>query len=590
MYILQVISEEEGMKIPKIEYEVYYPLYSIKNLTKLDLSLCQGSKIEISIAVKIAVKIDDDLDKYNASSDYYNDICSKTTSESGTDISLKDRKNEFVDNNMTLCEENCDLTGYNHEKAKAKCSCDIKVSMPENYDIKFDKKDYLKSFIDVKNFANLNILKCYKIVFQIKSLIKNYGFFILSFILLLYFITLFIFIFKSYKRLKKDVIKIINYKNLENEKKEEIKKEVKEERIIKKSDKKEKEKERRKSHVKNSRNETKDESGMIDLKDKKNKSINKKENNEKERRKSHAKNSKNETKDESGMIDLKDKKNKSKNKKENKEKNYSHQVTKNYEDKSINMMNKKNTLGLININNKYTKELIEQKDFEMNSLEYEEALKLDHRNFFQYYISLLKNNHPLFFSFSPYKDYNSRIIKIFLFFLSFSLDFTINAVFFNDDTMHKIYVDKGKFNFLYQIPQILYSTLISRFIDSLIKNLALSQDSIVELKQEKEKIKLDKKYRKKLLRTLKIKFMFFFIISFIILIFFWYYITCFCGIYVNTQMHLIKDSLLSLITSLFLPFAINIIPGIFRISSLRVKKPTRRFLYKLSSFVENYLI
>ena len=35
-YILQIISEEEGMKIPKLEYEVYYPLYNniIKDIIK----------------------------------------------------------------------------------------------------------------------------------------------------------------------------------------------------------------------------------------------------------------------------------------------------------------------------------------------------------------------------------------------------------------------------------------------------------------------------------------------------------------------------------------------------------------------------
>ena len=44
-------------------------------------------------------------------------------------------------------------------------------------------------------------------------------------------------------------------------------------------------------------------------------------------------------------------------------------------------------------------------------------------------------------------DYNSQIIKIFLFFFFFSIDFVINALFFNDDTMHKIYEDEGKFNF-----------------------------------------------------------------------------------------------------------------------------------------------
>ena len=186
-------------------------------------------------------------------------------------------------------------------------------------------------------------------------------------------------------------------------------------------------------------------------------------------------------------------------------------------------------------------------------MEYEEAIKLDHRNYFDFYISLIKNNHPIMFSFSPFNDYNSRIIKIFLFFFSFSLDFTINAFFFSDDNMHKIYEDKGKFNFLYQIPQIMYSTLISKFIDGFIRKLALSQDNIVELKQEKEKGKLDKNYiRTK--RALKKKFISFFLISFVILLFFCYYLTCFCGIYVNTQMHLIKDSCFSLCTGIIISF------------------------------------
>ena len=54
-------------------------------------------------------------------------------------------------------------------------------------------------------------------------------------------------------------------------------------------------------------------------------------------------------------------------------------------------------------------------------------------------------------------------------------------------------------------------------------------------------------------------------------------------------MHLIKDSGFSLFTGLLIPFAMYLIPGIFRISSLRVEKPTRGFLYKFSAFIENYL-
>ena len=175
----------------------------------------------------------------------------------------------------------------------------------------------------------------------------------------------------------------------------------------------------------------------------------------------------------------------------------------------------------------YIKEILEIKDFEINSLAHDEAFKLDKRNFFQYYTSVLKYNHPLSFSFGSYNDYNSRIIKIFLFFFSFGSDLTINALFFNDDTMHKIYQDRGKFDFLFQLPQILYSTLISRFIDTLIKTLALSQDIIIELKQEKRKKYIKKKYAK-ILKVFRTKIIFFFICSFIILSSFWYYITCFC--------------------------------------------------------------
>ena len=254
---------------------------------------------------------------------------------------------------------------------------------------------------------------------------------------------------------------------------------------------------------------------------------------------------------------------------------------------NIYSINEKNNLK----NNNKTIKLMnnEKKDFEINSLEYGEALKLDERNYFQYYIYLIKYNHPIMFSFGSYNDYNSRIIKIFLFFFSLSSDLTINALFFNDNTMHKVYRDKGKYNLLFQIPQILYSTLISRVIDTLIKYFALFQDSIVELKQEKGKNNIKKKYAR-ILNIIKIKIILFFVLAFIILLFFWYYIACFCGIYVNTQIHLIKDSVISLIVSLIFPFIINLIPGIFRISALKIEKSSGKYLYKFSFFLENYLL
>jgi len=69
--------------------------------------------------------------------------------------------------------------------------------------------DFFKSFIDIKNIFNINILKCYKAVFKIIELKKNYGFFIVSFVLLFYFASLIIFLFISYANYKKEIKNII---------------------------------------------------------------------------------------------------------------------------------------------------------------------------------------------------------------------------------------------------------------------------------------------------------------------------------------------------------------------------------------------
>ena len=118
---------------------------------------------------------------------------------------------------------------------------------------------------------------------------------------------------------------------------------------------------------------------------------------------------------------------------------------------------------------KKSKEIMEYNDEEINNLKYELALKYDKRIYIQYYISLLKTKHIFIFSFFYNKDYNLRIIKIDLFFINFAFSYAVNALFFNDNTMHKIFEDEGSFNFIYQLPQIVYSSLISTVLNILLK-------------------------------------------------------------------------------------------------------------------------
>ena len=90
-----------------------------------------------------------------------------------------------------------------------------------------------------------------------------------------------------------------------------------------------------------------------------------------------------------------------------------------------------------------------------------------------------------------------------------------------------------------------------------------------------------------LFKILKIKFALFFVITFIILIVYWFYITCFCAIYKNTQIYLIKDTVSSFIMSLVTPFAMFFIPGIFRRFALNAEKMNRNIIYKISQLLQN---
>ena len=84
---------------------------------------------------------------------------------------------------------------------------------------------------------------------------------------------------------------------------------------------------------------------------------------------------------------------------------------------------------------------------------------------------------------------------------------------------------------------------------------------------------------KKIRKQLQCKCIIFFSLCLIFMILFWYYIACFCAVYVNTQIILIKDTLSSLGLSMLYPFGLNLLPGFFRIPALRAKRRNKYYFY-----------
>ena len=598
LLIFKIDVYEEGLLVPIIEYEVY----RFKTKNKLDLSVCNNIKIDILVPVSIEEK---DNYKYNLSSEYYNDICYTYTTENGTDMTIKDRKNEFNNNNMSLCESKCEYDGYDSDIKKAKCKCEVKVKIPLMSEIVINKDKLLDKFTDIKSSLNLKILKCYKLLFSLEGIKTNIGNYIILIIIIITICSFFIFYFKEFNVICDLIKKIVplKQKDINIEYNSNLKTQISGNNHKNKKSKRNKKSQKTiKINKINIINNNKDNKIQNDNRKKEKKKLNKEKQNIKEInkesfnqnpiiKKNNNNNISNENKNNPPPKDkymAHSQKNKIDNIKTNEEESKILALPKLKLNKNKNKNQYLNNSSLNNNDLKINKHTIisnisKLNDFEINSLEYIQALKLDKRNYIQYYFSLLRVKHILILTFYTYNDYNSRVVKIVLFLFSFSLYFIVNALFFSDSTMHKIYEDQGAYNFIYQIPQILYSSLICSVINTLFISLSLSEKIILSLKRETKNIK---EKIPQVIKCLKLKFLIFFPLVISLLLLFWYYISCFCAVYKNTQIHLIKDTLISFGLSLIYPIGLCLIPGIFRIPALKASNGNKECLYKFSKIIQ----
>ena len=173
------------------------------------------------------------------------------------------------------------------------------------------------------------------------------------------------------------------------------------------------------------------------------------------------------------------------------------------------------------------------------------------------------------------------MIKIYLFFFIFSIHYVVSAMFYSDETMHKIYVEEGAFDFTYQLPKMIYSLIISSILKIVLNKFGLYETNIIIIKHIEKNVEK----RKKEFNKIKCKILSFFIITFLLLILFWIYLGCFCAVYKNTQIHLLLEVSSSFGLSFIAPFFIYLIPGIFRIPSLK-KRGESPYLYKISQLLQ----
>ena len=531
-----------------IEKDIQYEIIDPNTYTKLDLSTCKDNNANINVYIPIKLNEKEsqlynevnkqEYDILDLNSKFYSDICTPFTSDRNTDILLVDRINYYYSRiiNETTCPNNCELLFFISNNNILKCKCEINNESINTAKINNQYKNpfHLFKFLDDYKYTSYKTMKCYKLVFNSEIFGKNTG----GILLLLFFIAYLAFMglyfykqnnLKDYLDMFDIQSKNKNKRQLGNLKKVEINNANPPKKNENSNSEKEKEKE-----------------NDIEVVKYKNKN------------------------DNFEIHSIKSGKSEHKNLKAN------------VETENIFNINSKNELE----NNKNNKILTTHKldNYELNKLEFMDALLLDKRDYLTTYLSFMKREQLIWFTFISRDDYNIFYVKISRFLLLLSTEMIMNALFFADKTILKLYIEHGTYNFGQSLPGIIYSILITHALEILLCYLTMTDIHIYEIKSMKKSEQTTDRINN-ILKIIRIKLIIFFSFGILLFLFYWYFISAFCAVYQKTQGFLILNSFFSFLFELIDPFIFYALFTLLRKISFKYQnKNGMVWLYKISKF------
>ena len=597
------ISEDEELIIGIIKneykyesFEVYHPkngdpLYInqiCKNETysvnkNLEEELSSNSQIDFENLKDMA---NQDINIIDLSCPFYSDICFHYTSKFNKDVPLKDRVLIYYPN-ISLCDGECELESIYLKNWTVKCNCpfDEEEKEKSKNSIK-DNALYQSQFGEIEeliSLANINVMKCYKDIFEYKFFIKSSGNFIVLSIIILHIVMTIIYCRKSFFYINKYIFTItskyliyLKLKTNLNEKPHKFNCEtIKYSKELSDLDKGKLEgkvikKNKRKSRLAIQNPEIfKPKKDITD-----NDSIKNESNNIK--------------------IKIDDITTSNNNYINSSSKIRTNEKSKSYMSKAKSSMdltkynlNKKNNLENLEILPKNQENInIDIEDYlktDPNDMDYDEALRRDNRKFFVYYWEKIQTEQILINTFYYHEPLKPRPIKLMLLALQIDLYFFINGLFYNEEYVKKIFdLEKDTLykKFLRFTDNLFYAFIVGVIINYIIECFFIEEKKIrVTLKREKNNILFLKYEIIQIIKDIQGRYFTFIIICFIISLFTWYHLYCFNNIYPHMQSEWLVFSVLIILCIQVLSLLSSLLETILRFISFRFKSEK---LFKLS--------
>ena len=571
--ILQIEIDKKNEQV--LNNQIEYAIYD-ENKNKLNLSKCENVKITINYEIKNSTSLniskieyfsDIGINIFDINEDFFNDIC-YPYSNNKTDIILSDRVNDIYQN-YSLCDNGCYIENINLTKMQVSCECDVKTEISTE----IEEIEFSDMVIDTFENSNINILKCYYLVFNINNNVNNIGFWIFFIIFLLEII---LYIHYFIYRLKPIKDFILN----EMQKNDYLYEPPKQKKNISINIKNDKTKIRKKSINSGRTNENINCYKSLVL-----------------RNSSSVNNSILQNYSKSELKKLKAKSLKKGHSMENKIKKA--EKNKKKFDKINNNFSGYYTFIKINANNKRIKM---DNIYVLNIYTFDETKKYEKRNFWEIFWVVLLNIELILHTFIFKSVIELKSLRIIFFIFTIATQLAFNALFYVNSKISNRYHYTGNNLYIYSLVNSLVISISSSLVSILviiISKLIHSKYQIEEVfKEEENKMRKNKKYKisikskktinqkvNEILEKLNIKIIIFLTLNLILLLFYFYFVTAFCAVYKDTQISWISDCFVSLITYILIEMIIA-----FFDSSIYNTSITQQIkcLYNLSLFVYKF--
>ena len=227
---------------------------------------------------------------------------------------------------------------------------------------------------------------------------------------------------------------------------------------------------------------------------------------------------------------------------------------------------------------------VDEKD--LNTIPFTQALRIDKRNYFKIFISVLAHEISIIDIFYYKNHFRHLSITLSIYIFEISLDIALNCLLYTDDVVSQKYHNNGSIKFITSLSLSFISNLFASFISFILDKLSNYDELLENIIKNVVTKNCYFLYMIKFKKYIQLKLITLFFIEIITNIYICYYIIIFCFVYQKTQGSIMINYIIGISESISFSLFLALTTSLIRYISL--KKKWKSFYYTSKYLFENF--